>query len=38
VSNQIELHKKVVKWAFPIWLYVSITGVIVYLMIAPYYN
>jgi putative membrane protein len=38
VSNQIELHKKVVKWAFPIWLYVSITGVIVYLMIVPYYN
>ncbi|MEZ4901404.1 MAG: DUF420 domain-containing protein [Spirosomataceae bacterium] len=37
LSNQIDLHKKVVKWAFPIWLYVSITGVIVYLMIAPYY-
>ncbi|MFN8346480.1 MAG: DUF420 domain-containing protein [Spirosomataceae bacterium] len=37
-SNQIGLHKKAVKWAFPIWLYVSITGVIVYLMIAPYYN
>jgi len=38
VSNQIDLHKKVVKWAFPIWLYVSITGVIVYLMISPYYS
>lgn len=38
MSNQIDLHKKAVKWAFPIWLYVSITGVIVYLMIAPYYN
>lgn len=38
MSNQIELHKKAVKWAFPIWLYVSITGVVVYLMIAPYYN
>ncbi len=38
LSNQIELHKKTVKWAFPIWLYVSITGVIVYLMISPYYN
>ncbi len=37
-SNQIELHKKAVKWAFPIWLYVSVTGVIVYLMISPYYN
>jgi putative membrane protein len=38
MSNQIDLHKKVVRWAFPIWLYVSITGVIVYLMISPYYN
>lgn len=38
LSGQIERHKKVVKWAFPIWLYVSITGVIVYLMIAPYYQ
>lgn len=37
-SNQIDLHKKAVKWAFPIWLYVSITGVIVYLMISPYYQ
>jgi len=37
LSNQIDLHKKAVKWAYPIWLYVSITGVIVYLMIAPYY-
>jgi len=36
-SNQIAEHKKVVKWAFPIWLYVSITGVIVYLLISPYY-
>lgn len=38
LSNQIDLHKKAVKWAFPIWLYVSITGVVVYLMISPYYN
>jgi putative membrane protein len=30
-------HKKVVKWAYPIWLYVSITGVIAYLLISPYY-
>lgn len=36
-SNQIDLHKKTVKWAFPIWLYVSVTGVIVYLLISPYY-
>ncbi|MFS0491737.1 DUF420 domain-containing protein [Leadbetterella byssophila] len=32
-----EKHRKVVKYAYPIWLYVSITGVIAYLMIRPYY-
>lgn len=37
-SNQILEHKKTVKWTFPIWLYVSITGVIVYLLISPYYQ
>jgi putative membrane protein len=31
-------HKKIVKFAYPIWLYVAITGVVVYLMISPYYN
>ena len=36
-SNKIDRHKKLVKWTFPIWFYVSITGVIVYLMISPYY-
>lgn len=36
-TNQIEKHKKIVKFSYPIWLYVSITGVICYLMIAPYY-
>ncbi|MGA0556145.1 DUF420 domain-containing protein [Larkinella sp. VNQ87] len=38
LSGQITRHKAVVKWAYPIWLYVSITGVIVYFMIAPYYQ
>lgn len=33
----VEKHKKLVRWAFPIWLYVTITGVVVYLMISPYY-
>jgi len=37
-SGQIEKHKKIVKFSYPIWLYVSITGVICYLMISPYYN
>src|SRR5690349_4340648 len=30
-------HKKLARITFPIWLYVTITGVIVYLMISPYY-
>ncbi|TAH18160.1 MAG: DUF420 domain-containing protein [Cytophagales bacterium] len=38
LSNQIEKHKKMVKWTYPIWLYVAVTGVIVYLMISPYYQ
>ncbi|CAG5074423.1 hypothetical protein DYBT9623_05106 [Dyadobacter sp. CECT 9623] len=37
-TNQIPQHKKAVKWAMPIWLYVSVSGVIVYLMISPYYS
>lgn len=38
ITNQIELHKKIAKYAFPLWLYVAVSGVIVYLMIAPYYS
>jgi putative membrane protein len=38
LSGQFDAHKKVVKIAFPVWLYVSVTGVIVYFMISPYYN
>lgn len=37
-TGQFEKHKKLARWTFPIWLYVSVTGVVVYLMIAPYYN
>ena len=37
LTDDIPAHKNAVKWAFPIWLYVSITGVIVYLLISPYY-
>ena len=35
--KDFEQHKKTVRYAFPAWLYVSVTGVLVYLMIAPYY-
>ena len=34
---EFEKHKKVVKWSFPIWLYVAVSGVVVYIMISPYY-
>lgn len=37
-NGDFERHKKIVKWAFPIWLYVSVSGVLVYLMISPYYK
>jgi putative membrane protein len=37
-SMQVERHRKIVRWAYPVWLYVAVTGVVVYLMISPYYN
>jgi putative membrane protein len=36
-TGRIAQHKKIVKLSYPIWLYVSITGVICYLMLQPYY-
>lgn len=38
LQMQVERHRKLVRWTFPIWLYVTVTGVIVYIMIAPYYH
>jgi putative membrane protein len=37
LSGNFERHKALAKFTFPIWLYVAITGVIVYIMISPYY-
>lgn len=37
LSQQFDQHKKIAKITFPIWLYVAVTGVVVYLMISPYY-
>ncbi|NNC51223.1 MAG: DUF420 domain-containing protein [Flaviramulus sp.] len=37
ITNNIVKHKKIAKITFPLWLYVAITGVIVYVMISPYY-
>ncbi len=38
LQMQVEKHRKLVRWTFPIWLYVTVSGVIVYLMIVPYYH
>ncbi|MEQ9186227.1 MAG: DUF420 domain-containing protein [Cryomorphaceae bacterium] len=37
LSERFDKHKKIARIALPLWLYVSVTGVIVYLMISPYY-
>lgn len=37
LAKRFDKHKKIAKITFPIWLYVAITGVLVYLMISPYY-
>jgi len=36
-TNNIVLHKKIVKYAYPIWLYVALTGVLVYIFMKDYY-
>lgn len=38
LSGNFERHKALARITFPIWLYVAFTGVIVYLMISPYYQ
>jgi len=38
LQNKIVQHKKITRFSYPIWLYVTITGVVVYLMISPYYQ
>ena len=37
LTGEFDKHKKLVKYTWPLWLYVSITGVLVYLFISPYY-
>jgi putative membrane protein len=37
LNGQFDKHKKVARWTFPVWLYVAITGVLVYFLISPYY-
>lgn len=36
--GKIDEHRRWAKWTFPLWLYVAITGVLVYVFLAPYYS
>lgn len=38
LAQRFDRHRKIARIAFPLWLYVAITGVIVYIMISPYYQ
>jgi putative membrane protein len=38
LTNNIKTHRRLTRWSFPVWLYVTVSGVVVYLMIAPYYS
>jgi len=38
LAGNFERHKRLAKFTFPLWLYVAVTGVVVYLMISPYYK
>lgn len=37
ITSDFKRHKKIARFTFPLWLYVAISGVLVYIMIAPYY-
>ncbi|UKJ07399.1 DUF420 domain-containing protein [Solitalea lacus] len=37
LKMEVAKHRKITRWSYPIWLYVTVTGVVVYLMISPYY-
>lgn len=38
LAKSFDRHRKIARITFPLWLYVAVTGVVVYLMISPYYN
>jgi putative membrane protein len=37
INGDFKMHKKIARVTFPLWLYVAVTGVIVFLMISPFY-
>lgn len=38
LNNKVVQHRKIVKWAYPLWLYVCFTGPIIYVFLRPYYG
>lgn len=38
LAGSFDRHRKIARITFPIWLYVAVTGVVIYLMISPYYT
>lgn len=37
LNNRLQQHRRIARWTYPLWLYVSVTGVIVYFMLRPWY-
>ena len=37
MTGEVKKHKNIVKYTFPVWMYVAITGVLVYVFMSPYY-
>lgn len=37
ITGDYQRHKRIAKITFPLWLYIAVTGVIIYWMISPYY-
>lgn len=37
LNMQVAKHRRIARWTMPLWLYVSLTGVLVYVLISPYY-
>jgi putative membrane protein len=37
LNMQVARHRKIARWVMPVWLYVSLTGVLIFILISPYY-
>lgn len=38
LRTQVGRHRRIARWTFPVWLYVAVTGVLIYVLMAPYYT